>query len=136
MNRLFTIVAVTCAFALAEHPTTAATVYNNTSSPSTAMHTLLPGGSTDSPDQGNEISLSGPERMVTNLTVRMRIRGGCAASMHIRARFYRNDGPGGAPGTMFWDSGPIFAAIDSGVDIPYNFAVPSVRVPSFFTYTV
>lgn len=93
-------------------------------------------GEVNSLEHANQINMASYERIVTNFTVRMRIGGGGAATFKLHVRFYENDGPDGAPGTLLWYSGPIFAVIDSGAELPYSVPVPNVRVPASFTYSV
>jgi hypothetical protein len=114
----------------------AAIVYNNTSTQLNLVNALLPAGAADSIEHGNQITLGSGERIVTSITVRLRIQGAGVATFNRRLRIYANDGPKGEPGTQLWDSGSLFGVIDSGADISYSFAVPNVRVPESFTYTV
>ena len=114
----------------------AGTVYNNTTVPTGPYNVLLAVGEVNSLEHANQINLAGYERIVTNFTLKMRIGGAGAASYKLHVRFYRNDGPGGAPGTLLWSSGPVNAVIDSGADTHQSLAVPSVRVPNSFSYSV
>ena len=87
--------------------------------------------------EGDEITLAGSDRFVTSINIF--IRGSyplSSGTVDANVRFYANDGSGGAPGTILWDSGIV-------QDIPYvfglnnfHFNVPSVLVPHTFTWAI
>jgi hypothetical protein len=134
MKRSIGLSLVCCSgLALSGH---AAIVYNNTTTQLNLVNALLPQGTVNSIEHGNQITLGGGERIVTIITVRLRIQGAGVATFNRRLRIYANDGPNGEPGTQLWDSGNLFGVIDSGADISYAFTVPDVRVPASFTYTI
>ncbi len=114
----------------------ATTVYNNTSLPMGPFNELLAAGQVNSLEHGNRMTLVGYERIVNTCAIRMRIGGAGPATFKLHVRFYRNDGPAGAPGTLLWYSGPVNQVIDSGAELQYSLPVPSVRVPNSFTCTV
>jgi hypothetical protein len=111
-------------------------VYRNTTTRLTTMNPLCPAGAAASiVERGDAVTLAGTEREVTGIAVMMRIGDSGVATWDMRVRFYANDGPAGSPGTPLWDSGSQFCVIDSGIDLPYFFYVPGVRVPDTFTWT-
>jgi len=114
----------------------AAVVYQNTSTPTGVVNALLPAGQTNSTEHGNTVTVAGTERILTNVTVHLRILGAGVASFNRELRLYRNDGMAGMPGTLLWASGQMFSVIDSGAPIPYSFAVPNVVVGGSFTWTI
>ena len=114
----------------------AAVVYQNTSTPTGVVNALLPAGQTNSTEHGNTVTVAGTERILTNVTVHLRILGAGVASFNRELRLYRNDGMDGMPGTLLWASGPVFGVIDSGAPIPYSFAVPNVVVGGSFIWTI
>jgi len=123
--------------ALARPPlATAAVVYDNTTTYQSIENELLPAGQTASGEHGNQVQLAGTERYVSSLMYKLRIAGAGVASFNIVFRFYANDGADGRPGTMLWESPPVFRVIDSGAPITYTQTVPSVLVPDSFTWTV
>lgn len=111
-------------------------VYQNTSNPSGVVNALLTIGQANSTEHGNTVTVAGTERIVTNVTVNLRILGAGVATFNRELRLYRNDGPNGRPGTLLWASGPLFGVIDSGAPIPYSFAVPNIAVGGSFTWTI
>jgi len=100
---------------------------------------------------GDQITLSGNERYPALLSVGYwgtnSSQPGFAGQVTAQVRFYTNDGPAiqsgpQAPGTLFYDSGPLpIAATNSGVlaitDFQLSAAVPFAgALPSNFTWTV
>ena len=114
----------------------AAVVFDNTTSPTGQVNALLANGEINSFEHGSTVTLASYERIVNSFTVRMRILGAGPATFTMRIRFYRNDGPAGVPGSLLWDSGAMNKVIDSGAELPYTFAVPNVRIPNAFTWSV
>lgn len=133
MNRIAAFLATTACVA-ASAP--AAIVFNNTTNPTGMVNVLLGPGQVDSLEHGSQVTLAGHERIVTNFAMRMRVQGGGACTFDMQVRFYKNDGPDDSPGTLLWDNGIMPMIIDSGADFTYNFAVPNVRVPGTFTWSV
>lgn len=129
------LIVLACSFSLAA-ATQAAIVYNNTATQLNMVNSLLPQGAVNSIEHGNQVTLGSGERIVTGVTVRVRILGAGIATFNRKLRIYANDGPGGAPGTQLWESANLFAIIDSGADLSYTFTVPNIRVPASFTYTI
>ncbi len=85
---------------------------------------------------GDQITLSGTERYVTNIVILA--AGGPSGTVDAEVRLYKNDGIGGTPGTLLWDSG-IFDDLAFQSSPTYNsyaFDVPYVLVPDTFTWTV
>lgn len=83
---------------------------------------------------GNEVTLGGNARRIVQLS--WLIDGqGTEITTGIEVRIYANDGPGGAPDTLLWESGLLtgieVAATDSFLDI----AVPEITVPDTITVT-
>jgi hypothetical protein len=89
---------------------------------------------------GNEITVAGTDRVVTELEVGIFSQNGIfpngtPGSVVFTAELYANDGAGGQPGSLLWQSA------DVGVDYPggcsmVTFNVPQVVVPGTFTWTV
>ena len=114
----------------------AAVVYDNTTTYQSVENELLSSGQMASGEHGNHVQLAGTERYVTSLMYKLRIAGAGVASFNIVFRFYANDGVDGRPGTLLWESAPVFRVIDSGAPVTYTQTVPSVLVPDSFTWTV
>jgi PEP-CTERM motif len=89
---------------------------------------------TSSPQLGGEVTdTSGTPRTVTELDLGFTSQG-LAATVNLQAFLYANDGSGGSPGTLLWQS-----VVMSGVNIDsanslIAFDVPSVVVPGTFTF--
>lgn len=88
---------------------------------------------------GDEIILAGTSRLATNFTFEF-WSSGLSSSATVQIRFYLNDGTGGAPGTLLWDSGidTLFTIspnllTTNGATLSYD---PEVVVPNQFTWTV
>jgi len=111
-------------------------VYDNTTTYAGTENLLLSGGQSDSSEHGNEITLRGANRSVTAIHVVLRIQGAGPATFDARVRLYRNDGPGGMPGTALWSSALTPRIIDSGAPLQYSFVVPEIVVPETFTWTI
>jgi hypothetical protein len=53
----------------------------------------------------------------------------------IETKIYVNDGPGGVPSTLLWESGPLTRINVSANDTFLNIAVPNITVPDTITVT-
>jgi hypothetical protein len=103
-------------------------VFDNTMNPSGAV--FGPGCC----QVGNEIALAGNARKIVLLSWLVDsqnedIVGGIETQIHA------NDGPGGAPGTLLWDSGPLTEIHLSATDTFLDVAVPAIFVPNLITVT-
>src|SRR5437867_3864348 len=80
----------------------ATTVFDNTTGPTGPgpYNVLLASGEANSPEHANIITLASYQRVVRTFILKMQIGGQCAASFKLHVRFYKPDGPGGAPGTL------------------------------------
>jgi hypothetical protein len=110
-------------------------VYSNTTTHTGTYHEILASGATNGPEHGNKVTLAGTDRVVTNIAFVMRILGPGAANFHYQARLYANNGPGGQPGTMLWESAKLNGGIDGGADLTYGVPVPNIDVPDTCTVT-
>ena len=86
------------------------------------------------PQLGDEVTAAGTLRTVTELDIGVTSQG-AAATADLQAFLYANDGSGGAPGTLLWQS-----SVHSGVSLNtvnelISFSVPSIVVPDTFTFT-
>ena len=86
---------------------------------------------------GDQITLGGTDRLVTTFLFGYDIyegyEGETLGNENARVRFYANDGLGGVPGTMLYDSG-VFNINYQLSD--YSLTGLSVLVPDTFTWTV
>lgn len=83
---------------------------------------------------GNEITLAGNAREIIELSwmvysQNLDIVGG------IETQIYSNNGPGGSPGTLLWQSGPLTGISISAADTFIDIAVPNIPVPETITVT-
>lgn len=122
--------------ALTPNRAIAAIVYDNTTTSTGVINDMLTSATTNSFERGNTVTLAGVERIVQQFQVRMRSAGPGVSTFDKRLRFYMNNGPAGAPGAMFWDSGTSPTLLDSGADITYSFPVPDLAVPDTFTWSL
>jgi hypothetical protein len=102
------------------------TVYDNT----TTQLTYSDGGAPPR-EIGNQISLSGRGRVVTEFVFGY----ACDPGLTAHVKFYANDGPGNAPGTVLLDSGPFALAPGGPTDKTVSFST-LVEMPDMFTWVV
>ena len=57
-------------------------------------------------------------------------------TVNAELRLYGNDGTGGAPGTLIWDSGVVPQMPIDGIDDTITFQIPNVSVPQTFIWTL
>ena len=103
-------------------------VFDNTTNPGVAV--FGPGCC----QAGNEVTLGGSRRKITQLSWMVDSQNNDVV-VDFETRIYANDGPGGAPGTVIWESGLLTGinvlSTNSFVDI----LVPEVFVPNIVTFT-
>jgi hypothetical protein len=106
----------------------AGVIFDNTTTPlGSISFTALP--------IGNEVSVSGAALSVTDLEIGVNQQG-VAGTANLQAFLYANDGLGGEPGTLLWNSSLMTnVALTGGNDL-IAFAVPGVVVPSTFTWAI
>ena len=114
----------------------ASDVYQNTTSPVGTFDALLASGGADSLERGNQINLGGLDRTASRFTWLLRPPQNGTATFDVRLRFYANDGPGGQPGSILWDSGPVHMFTDSGPDMALTLLMPPITLPNTLTWTV
>jgi hypothetical protein len=115
--------------ALVSNPGSAATIYDNTGS------TFTNGGAFSALQQGNEVVPAGTARVVTALVIGIDLQDH-TGSANLEASLYANDGTGGQPGTLLWQSALMQNVPLSGSSDLITFAVPNVLVPDAFTWTM
>jgi hypothetical protein len=112
---------------LSQTATASGVIFDNTTSP------LVVNSFTAEPI-GNEVTVSGPA-IVGDLEIGVNQQG-VAGTADLQAFLYLNDGTGGAPGTLLWSSSIMTnVALTGGNDL-IAFAVPSIAVPSTFTWAI
>jgi len=84
---------------------------------------------------GDEINAAGSERFVSLLEIGM-TQQGFAGTADLQARLYANDGTGGQPGSLLWQSAILNDVPLSGGNDLIPFPVPLVLAPNTFTWTV
>lgn len=136
MRRIASLASFACCLVAIAAPVFAAMVYDNTASYTNLEHELLSAGQTNSEEHGNQITLGGIERVAEELRFVLRIHGTGVAGFDYRLRFYENDGPDGAPGTLFYESPVTRRVVDSGAPLTYTQPLPNVLVPETFTWTL
>ena len=115
-----------CAAALSDAH--AGVIYDNTTTPDgSSSFTALP--------IGDEVNAAGSERIVSLLEVGL-TQQGFAGTADLQAWLYANDGPGGQPGTMLWQSAVLNNVPLTGGNDLVPFPVPLVQVPNTFTWAV
>ncbi len=112
-------------------------VYDNTANIGTAFYPSLYASENGTGiELGDQITLAGTERIVTEFQIPIYLNTLNSGTADGLIHFYRNDGLGGAPGTVLWNSG-VFNDLPhtSGINT-YIFGVPSILVPDTFIWTV
>ena len=90
---------------------------------------------TGSPQLGDEVTAApGTARAVTELNMGFTSQGS-PLTANLQAFLYANDGPGGAPGTLLWQSAVMTGVAINSTNLLVAFSVPSVVVPDTFTFT-
>jgi hypothetical protein len=108
----------------------AVTLLDNTTSPTLPL--VLDGTQLQ---LGNEVQVNGPGFKLTDLEIGVNQQG-VAGTADLQAFLYANDGPGGTPGTLLWQSSIVnHVSLTGGNDL-IAFAVPAVLVPSTFTWAI
>ena len=105
-------------------------IYDNTTSAPTG------GASFTALEQGDEVRLDPlAPRSIVLLEIGLNQQG-TAGTTDLLARLYANNGPGGEPGTLLWES-DLFRDISlTGGNDLIPFDVPNVTVPDVFTWTI
>jgi hypothetical protein len=85
---------------------------------------------------GNEITAGGTARSVAQLEIGLWSQREPATLSTLQAFLYANDGAGGAPGTLLWQSAVKQNIALTGSPDLIAFTVPNVTVPDTFTWTV
>jgi hypothetical protein len=114
----------------------ATTIYSNVGTPTGAWIVGSLNG-----EVGDDVEAAGADRYVTELDIGIFPQGGIfpngvPGSADVEARIYANDGPGGQPRTLLWDSGRLYHVSYPGNVNLLVFNVPQVLVPNNFTWTL
>jgi hypothetical protein len=116
------------AFGAVHAPASATLIYDNTTS-------FLGPISFTALQIGDEVQVSGSALNVTELDIGVNQQG-VAGTANLQAFLYANDGAGGIPGSVLWNSSVMTnVALDGGNDL-IAFSVPSVAVPDTFTWAI
>ena len=81
------------------------------------------------------MTLAGSKRTVSSFEFLYRLNSG-QGDETARVRFYANDGPGGEPGTVLYDSGTVAIAVSGTSYFPVLLSGLSLVVPDSFTWTI
>jgi hypothetical protein len=115
-------------------------VYDNLTGPDEAVHS----GWFDS-EMGDQVTLAGTERVLTEIAIEYRgdfLDHGLDGDEFVSVQFYRNDGPAGAPGSMFYQSAPIPILSPTSTNDPQIFggtitlSLPNILAPDTFTWSI
>jgi hypothetical protein len=88
---------------------------------------------TSDPQFCNEVTAAGTARTVTELDIGFTSQG-FQATANFQAFLYANDGAGGTPGTLLWQSAVMTGVSINSVNEFVVFTVPSIVVPNTFTF--
>jgi MYXO-CTERM domain-containing protein len=102
-------------------------IFDNTATAQQGMVT------TTAPLLGVEVTAAGTARFVNELDIGF-TSGGVAATANLQAFLFANDGAGGAPGTLLWQSAVMTGVSLNTLNELIAFSVPSVLVPDTFTW--
>jgi PEP-CTERM motif len=97
-----------------------------------------PGGitTTGAPQLGDQVvAAPNTPRLVTELDLGYTTGGVGSQTADLQAFLYANDGSGGSPGTLLWQSAVMLGVSIASINATIAFAVPSVLVPDTFTFT-
>src|ERR1035437_4215508 len=83
---------------------------------------------------GDEITLSGTARNISLLNLGVSSQG-IDIIAGIEMGIYANDGPGGSPGSLLWQSGPLTGLLIPANATEISVQVPDVTVPDVITVT-
>jgi len=89
---------------------------------------------------GNEVTAAGNDRYVTSLGIEIYSQNGVFPAgspgyADFRAQLYANNGVGGQPGSLLWQSAVETINYPGGLSL-LTFSVPDVLVPDTFTWTL
>lgn len=93
------------------------------------------GGISGGYEFGDQITLAGTNRAVQSFRLGVLSSVSSASTFDLRIRFYANDGLFGRPNTLLWSSQTIQGISVTDTISYIDLAVPSVVVPSNFTWT-
>ena len=111
-------------------PASAVTIYDNT-----VNEYASSGFNAGTMEHGDEVILVGSARTVVAFEFLYRLVSG-QGDETARVHFFANDGPGGEPGTLLFDSGDVPLAVTGLPYAPVLLSGLSVIVPDTFTWTV
>ena len=89
---------------------------------------------------GNQVTVAGTDRFVTQLGIEIYSQNGFFPNgtpgfADFQAQLYANNGVGGQPGSLLWQSSVVHVNYPGGLTL-LTFAVPDVLVPNTFTWTL
>jgi PEP-CTERM motif len=88
------------------------------------------------PQFGDEVTAApGTPRVVTELDLGFTTGNVGPQSANLQAFLYANDGSGGSPGTLLWQSAVMLGVSINSTNATVAFIVPSIVVPNTFTFT-
>jgi hypothetical protein len=103
-------------------------IFDNSSGAGTGITTTI------FPQLGGEVTAApGTSRTVTELDLGFTSQG-LPATTDLQAFLYANDGSGGSPGTLLWQSALMSGVNVDSTNVLIAFAVPSVVVPDTFSF--
>ena len=100
-------------------------------------NTINPSGTVFGPgccQVGDEITLGSNERKIIQLSWLVDSQN-TDVVVDIETQIYANDGPGGAPGTLLWQSGPLTGINVAANDTFLDITVPKISVPDIISVT-
>lgn len=118
----------------------AAIVYDNLGGAVTAVHAGF-----QNSELGDQVTLGGTERALTEISISYRgdfTDHGLDGDEFVSIQFYENDGIGGIPGTMFYQTALIPILSPSATTSPQVFgdlltvSLPNVLAPDVFTWSI
>jgi hypothetical protein len=97
---------------------------------------LTVGQSSSEIELGDQITLDAPGQTLFKISVIFESWGPTSGTVDIYMRFYANDGPGGAPGSVIYDGGWFGDMLHHPGLNSIDFEVPLIVAPQTFTWTV
>ena len=143
-KRSLTVIALCCVFAavcVGTPNAQASVVYQTANDPNTPFANYVPFGNDGTPGHpnpgayiGNQITLAGSDRYVTDVSVMLGTNSSIPATDLYTCQLYSNDGLGGAPGTLLGSS--TVSVTTAGGVWSTSFPFADVLVPDTFTFVL
>jgi len=140
MFRALSAILVTVALVTPSISSADMVVYDNLTGPTDSIISWWPGS-----EMAEQVTLAGTDRLLTEISIAYRgdfVRHGLDGDEFVSIQFYNNDGLGGAPESMFYQTALIPILSPPSAPNPLLFSdtltvsLPSVLAPDTFTWSI